>query len=67
MGYYQMKAGRGNTKAGRKDPRYIAAFDWLRDLEYTVRQARVCAAEAVELMDKHPDWTIQRALQEVLK
>ena len=67
MGYYQMKAGRGNTKAGRKDPRYIEAFDWLRDAGFTVRQSRVCADEAVQLMDQHPSWSLQRALQEVLK
>ena len=66
VGYYQMKVGRENTKAKRKDPRYIVAFDWLRDLGYTVRQARICADEAVQLMDQHPDWSLQRALNESL-
>ena len=67
MGYFQMKAGRGNTKAGCRDPRYIEVFDWLRDLGYTVRQARVCADETIELMNKNPGWSVRQALQEVLK
>ena len=66
MGYYQMRT-KGNTKAGRKDPRYVEAFDWLRDAGFTVRQSRVCADEAVRLLDEHPDWSMQRALQEALK
>jgi len=53
-----------NTKAGRKDPRYTEIFDTLRDLEYTVRQARSIAGNAVKLLDEHPDWTMGKAILE---
>ena len=55
------------TKAGRKDPRYTEAFDWLRDLEYTVGEARIYANDVVKLLNEHPDWTLQQALQEVFR
>ena len=65
MGYYQMK--RMPTKAGRKNPRYIEVFDRLRDLEYTVGEARCYAGATVKLMDAHPDWTTEEAIREAFK
>ena len=65
MGYYQMK--KMPTKAGRKDPRYIQIFDHLRDLEYTVAQARMVAQEACYFMNLHPNWTAKEAIRKVLE
>jgi len=66
MGYYQIKA-KQNTKAGRKDPRYVEIFDRLRDLEYTVGEARWVAEETIKIMDANLDWTIEEAIRKVLE
>ena len=62
-----MRGNQGNTKATRKDPRYIEIFDRMRDMEYTVGEARWVASDAVALLNQHPDWTIEQAIREVLK
>ena len=69
MGHYQMNTNRGrlNTKSGRRDPRYVEAFEQLRDMEYTVGEARWVAEDAVKLMDEHPDWTVSKAIMEVFE
>ena len=67
MGYFKMTGTGGNTKAGRKDPRYIELFDWLRDMDYTVREARCIASEAVAEMDKDPNLTKEQAVRMVLQ
>ena len=66
-GYYLMKGNKANTKAGRKDLRYIEAFDWLRDMEFPISQSRAFARDVVRLMDAHPDWDVRYAFQEALK
>jgi len=67
MGHYQMNTNRGrlNTKSGRKDPRYVEVFDTLRDMEYTVGEARWVASEAVKLMDENHYLTISEAITKV--
>jgi len=69
MGHYQMNTNRGrlNTKSGRKDPRYIEAFEQLRDMEYTVGEARWVADEVLKLMDANHYLTISEAIIEVFK
>ena len=67
MGHYQMKGNKGNTKANRKDPKYIEVFDYLRDLEFTVSESKMIAGEACYYLILHPDWTIERTIKEVLK
>ena len=66
MGYYQMRA-RHNTEAGREDPEFVGIFDWARDMEYTVAEARLIARTACRLMKLHPKWTMKQAIQEVLE
>ena len=66
MGYYQTKAKR-NTEAGRKDPKFVEIFDQMRDMEYSVAQARMIAWEACYFMNLHPDWAREQAIQEALK
>jgi len=66
MGYYQMN-NKGNTKANRKDPKYIEVFDCLRDLEFTVSESNMIAGHACYLLIQHPEWTIGEAIREVLK
>jgi len=66
MGYYQQKAKR-NTQAGRSDPKFIEVFDQMRDLEYTVAQARIIAWEACYFMNLHPDWTKEEAISKALE
>lgn len=65
MGYYQAKA-KHNTEAGRSDPKYVEVFDQMRDLEYTVGQARMIAWEACYFMNLHPDWTKEQAIRQAL-
>ena len=67
MGYYQMSGNKENTKANHKDPRYIEAFDALRDMEYTVGEARWVADEVVELMNKNHYLTVSEAIMEVFE
>ena len=59
--------GRFNTKSGRKDPRYIEAFEILRDMEYTVGEARWVADEVVKLMEKNHYLTVSEAIIEVFE
>ena len=66
MGYYQMRA-RHNTEAGREDPEFVGIFDWARDMEYTVAQARRIARAACYLMNMHPEWTKEQAIQKALE
>lgn len=65
MGYYQIKA-KHNTEAGRKDPKFIDIFDRMRDLEYTVVQARMIAWQACYYLNLHPDWTQEQAIRKAL-
>jgi len=66
MGYYQMTS-KGNTKANRTDPRYIEIFDNLRDLEFTVREARCIASEVVAIMNQNPELTLEEAYKKVMQ
>jgi len=66
MGYYQMKT-KHNTQAGRKDAQYIEIFDRMRDLEYTVAQARIIAWESCYWLKLHPDLTAEQAIRQALK
>jgi len=66
MGHYQMKAKR-NTEAGRSDPQFVEIFDQLRDMEYTVSQARMIAWESCYFLNLHPDWTKEQAISKVLE
>jgi len=65
MGYYQQKA-RHNTDAGRKDPKFVEIFDQMREMEYTVSQARMIARHACYYMELHPDWTKEQAIRKAL-
>ena len=65
MGYYQMRA-KGNTDAGRKGPKFVEIFDRMRDLEYTVAQARRIAWESCYFLNLHPDWTTEQAIKQAL-
>lgn len=67
MGHYQMRGSRGNTRAAHKNPSYIEIFERLRDLEYTVREARWITKRAVQYLAEHPDWTNEQAIKEVMK
>ena len=66
MGYYQVKT-KHHTEAGRKDPRFVGVFDWARDMEYTVAQARQIAWETCYFMNLHPEWTKEQAIQKALE
>ena len=65
MGYYQQKA-KHNTEAGRKDPKFIEIFDQLRDMEYSVAQARMIAWEACYFIKLNPDWTREQAIKQAI-
>jgi len=66
MGHYQMKAKR-NTEAGRSDPKFVEIFNQMRDMEYTVSQARMIAWEACYFLNLHTDWTKEQAIRKVLE
>jgi len=61
---FQMRA-KGSTRPRRKDPRYVEAFNWARDMEYTVKEARWIASEVVALMDADPSLTVYDAIRRV--
>ena len=67
MGHYQMIGNNGNTKANRKDPKYIEIFNRLRDLEYSVGESHWVAEDAVKYLDQHPACSINDAISEVFK
>ena len=67
MGHYQMLGSKGNTKANRKDPKYIEVFNYLRDLEYTVSESNMIAGHTCYYLMMYPHWTIEQAIREVLK
>ena len=67
MGYYQMRGNKGNTKANRKDPKYIEIFDRLRDLEYSVGESTWVAKDATKYLNEHPNCSIEDAISAVFR
>ena len=64
-GFFQM--GSSATKAARKDPNYIAAFDWARDMDYTVGSARAIADDVARLMSEDSNLGLCAAIRKALE
>ena len=62
-----MRGNQDNTKANRKDPRYIEIFNRLRDLEYSVGESHWVAEDAIKYLDQCPKCSIEDAISEVFK